>query len=301
MDNRALKYFEAVANAGSIRGASEQLHVAPSAISRKIVQLESELEVQLITRLGRGISLTEAGKELTRYIKELHHKENEFLSYLTDMQELKTGTLRLVTGGGFIDDLILHSVTRFSKKYPGVKLKLDVCGGDDVIRKVRQEEADIGLVLNCPSTPQIDILHSEKFQPLSLIINPYSELNHLDKCSIETLKSIPLALLHNSFSIRQIVRQFELAHSFQLSPVLECNSFQALKIFALSGTGGTLLPEVCVEREIKNGSLKAIPIESMPFVDTSVDLIMRNGHEKTVCIQKMANEIITGMSVFLPR
>ncbi|PSW20317.1 LysR family transcriptional regulator [Photobacterium sanctipauli] len=298
MDNRALKYFEAVAKAGSIRGASEKLHVAPSAISRKIVQLEDQLHVQLVTRLGRGVTLTEAGKELTQYIKEMQVKENEFLAFLSDMQSMKTGTIRLATGGGFIDDLILNAISRFSKKFPGVQVKLDVCGGDEIIRKLREEQADIGLVLNCPTSPQIDFLHREIFQPLSLVVNPYSEFGQLEQCTGETLDSIPLALLDHSFSIRQIVSQIEDSHGCELWPTLECNSFQALKLFALSGAGGTLLPEVCVDRELKNGSLKAIPITLMPTEQTSVDLIMRHGHEKTVSIEKMTQEIIKGMTVF---
>lgn len=298
MDNRALKYFEAVAIAGSIRGASDKLHVAPSAISRKIGQLEEQLQVQLMTRLGRGVTLTEAGKELSRYIKELHIKENEFLAFLSDMQALKTGTLRLATGGGFIDDLIINVISNFSKKYPGVKVKLDVCGGDEVIHKVREEQVDLGLVLNCPVAPQIDFLHRELFQPIALIVNPDSEYGILETCPLKILPSVPLALLTQSFSIRQIVSQIESEHELELSPTLECNSFQALKLFALSGAGGTLLPEVCVEREIENGSLKAIPITPMSTITTSVDLIMRNGYEKTTSIEKITKDIINEMSVF---
>ncbi|MCG6507207.1 LysR family transcriptional regulator, partial [Vibrio parahaemolyticus] len=56
MDERALKYFEVVAKTKSIRAASEVLHVSPSAISRKVSQLEAQLNVRLMDRIGRGVN-----------------------------------------------------------------------------------------------------------------------------------------------------------------------------------------------------------------------------------------------------
>lgn len=62
MDDTQLRTLIAVSETGSISKAWERLHIAPSALSRQIRFLESELRLQLFDRHGRGMVVTEAGK-----------------------------------------------------------------------------------------------------------------------------------------------------------------------------------------------------------------------------------------------
>ena len=61
---RAYVYIDIVARAGSIRKAAEQLHVAPTALNRKIRETEDSLGTPLFERLPRGVRLTAAGEVL---------------------------------------------------------------------------------------------------------------------------------------------------------------------------------------------------------------------------------------------
>jgi DNA-binding transcriptional LysR family regulator len=169
MDDRALKYFEVVCETGSIRSASEVLHVSPSAISRKVAQLESKLDVRLMDRVGRGIKITESGLRLAEYIKDVNQLQNTLISQISELENLKTGTLRISIGGGFIPDFIDNVITQFSNKHPGVKLILHVGGGDDIVESITNEVSDIGLLLNSKQDPRIEVLYSCTFQELSLL------------------------------------------------------------------------------------------------------------------------------------
>src|ERR1700682_3765497 len=63
MELRHLRYFVAVAEAGSLTGGAEKkLHTAQPSLSRQIRDLENEVGVQLMTRNARGIELTAAGR-----------------------------------------------------------------------------------------------------------------------------------------------------------------------------------------------------------------------------------------------
>ncbi|MGT2445141.1 LysR family transcriptional regulator (plasmid) [Ensifer adhaerens] len=64
-----LKYFVSVARSGSIRKASEELHVASSAVSRQIKKLEDELGIALFERLSNGLRLTVAGENVLRHAR----------------------------------------------------------------------------------------------------------------------------------------------------------------------------------------------------------------------------------------
>src|SRR4051812_6784006 len=70
MQISALRYFAAVAQHGSIRGAAETLRVAQSAISRQILKLEAEFGAELFERLARGVRLTESGEIFLRYARD---------------------------------------------------------------------------------------------------------------------------------------------------------------------------------------------------------------------------------------
>src|SRR5258708_40193239 len=68
MELRHLRYFVAVAEAGSLTVAAEQrLHTSQPSLSRQIRDLESELGAQLLTRRARGIELTPAGRAFFHY------------------------------------------------------------------------------------------------------------------------------------------------------------------------------------------------------------------------------------------
>ena len=66
---RFLRYADEVARAGSIRQAAERLHVAPSAVNRRIQDIEEELGTPIFERLPRGMRLTTAGELFMRYVR----------------------------------------------------------------------------------------------------------------------------------------------------------------------------------------------------------------------------------------
>ena len=61
-----LRYFCTVADTGSLRAASEILHLSPAALSKAIKLLEEELEQELLVPAGRGILITDVGKRLAQ-------------------------------------------------------------------------------------------------------------------------------------------------------------------------------------------------------------------------------------------
>ena len=93
---RFLKYFDEVARAGSIRQAAERLHVAPSAVNRRIQDLEEELGVPLFERLPRGMRLTSAGELFVQYVRSRASALDEVRSEIEELQGLRRGSVKVV-------------------------------------------------------------------------------------------------------------------------------------------------------------------------------------------------------------
>jgi len=69
MELRHLRYFVAVADAGSLSVAAERLHTSQPSLSRQIRDLEEEVGAQLLTRSARGIDLTPAGRAFLEHAR----------------------------------------------------------------------------------------------------------------------------------------------------------------------------------------------------------------------------------------
>ncbi len=77
-----LRYFWMVAKTGSITRASEQLGLSPQSISTQISELEGNLGVQLLRKLGRGVEPTEMGRRVFSYADEIFSIGSELMDVL---------------------------------------------------------------------------------------------------------------------------------------------------------------------------------------------------------------------------
>ncbi|RMQ94065.1 LysR family transcriptional regulator [Pseudomonas savastanoi pv. glycinea] len=294
-DRRILYFFEAV-RLGSVRAAADFLDVAPSAVSRQIAQLEHELGAPLLERHRRGVKPTEAGDRVLAYYRQRLSQQEVLLESLQALRGLQSGSVVLAIGEGFIDDLT-EPLTKFSTLYPKVELQVNVCGTNELIRQVVEDEAHIGLVFNPPADPKIRS-HAHQKQPVCVMVSPDHPLaQHDGPIPLKDLDSYRLGLLGVSYGIRQILTQAEQQCGVSLMLTLTCNTFAMLKRFAMSG-GVTLLPTFVVVDELASGKLIALPLESQVFSESQVHIISRLGRQLSVGSSRLLGLLQQDMTAF---
>src|ERR1700722_12857867 len=124
MDLRQLEMFDAVASNSSFTLAGQQLHVAQSAISRKIRQLEQELGDRLFTRIHKRVYLTPAGEVMLRYTRRVFQELRNATLEVTEMSQLKRGTLRIGSGMTACMYLLPPVIEKFRSRYPNVEIQV---------------------------------------------------------------------------------------------------------------------------------------------------------------------------------
>lgn len=202
-DRRILYFFEAV-RLGSVRAAADFLNVAPSAVSRQIAQLENELGAPLLERHRRGVKPTEGGDRVLGYYRQRLTHQELLLDSLQALRGLQSGSVVLAVGEGFIDGLA-GPLSHFSTLYPKVEIQVNVCGSNEVIRQVVEDEAHLGLVFNPAADPKIRS-HASQPQPVCVIVNPQHPLaQNNSPVPLAGLDAYRLALPGVSFGIRQIL------------------------------------------------------------------------------------------------
>jgi LysR family glycine cleavage system transcriptional activator len=119
---RALKAFEATARLGTMAAAAHELSISPSAVSHQLSILEAHLQLRLLKRLGRGVQLTEIGREYFRSVRAAFTVLRDATGHLRERAapiEVTLSTIPLFATGWLIPHL-----REFTEIYPDVSLNI---------------------------------------------------------------------------------------------------------------------------------------------------------------------------------
>lgn len=275
MNDRALRYFLAVVRSGSIRAAAAVLHVAPSAVSRQVAELELLAGQPLLERLPRGVRPTEAGAAVALHAQRQEEEAAALRDQLRRLRGGVEGRIRLCCGDGFLSDLLERGLAGFSARHPGLRFEVMPGGTDRILAAVAEGEAELGLAYNPTAHPQ---LHSaaRARQPLVALVpcdHPLPE----GPLPLAALAAVPAALLSAGHGIRHLLARAEADGGFRLTPRLETGSVELLRRFVLAGMGVTFLPEFAASGELASGRLRAIRLADPILAEASAHLLHRAG------------------------
>ncbi len=121
---RHLRYFIGIAEDLSFSRAAERLHVAQSALSRQIQDLEDELKVKLFKRDKRGVSLSAAGEVFLDKARKLVSASQQAIESARSAARGELGQLEIAYIGALSDGLVPRLLRRFRTKFPHVHMRL---------------------------------------------------------------------------------------------------------------------------------------------------------------------------------
>lgn len=281
INEKRLSYFYEAVSSGTIRSAADKLGVAPSAISRQITQLEEELDCILIERHCKGVRTTEAGDLLLKHYRDVQANTETCIANLQALQGLKSGHIALALGEGFIGEVMSQALPEFQAQFPDLTLSVHVAGSNELIRKLEEDEAHIGLLFHPPQHKRLRS-HSVSLHPLRAIVPTNHPLVQLKRpVFLKDMLPYPMALQEAEFGVRQLIAVAEFKSRVRLNSAMTVNSFSLLKEFVRSGMGITILPEFVVRRELDEGRVISLPIEDPILCSGEVHVVTRLGRQLT--------------------
>jgi DNA-binding transcriptional LysR family regulator len=259
MDFTALRYFSATAHSRSIRAASEQLHVSPSAISRQIAKLEPELRAPIFDRRAQGMKLTAAGEILLSKIDGVMREFSRVKSHIAALQDLQAGNVDVYCFQTAIESFVVPVLNRFHTQYPDVTFNIRMSSTDEAMEALVAGRAEIGLVLNAPARDSITRL--EVFRDgMVAAFSPAHPLAGRKTIGLRDLEGFPFALTEPSFGLRQQMDRVFAQHGFEPKSFCVTNSLVLVKEVASIGQHCTLLPKFAIEQELAKGTLKTAAV-----------------------------------------
>ena len=255
MNMRQLRYFVCIAQSGSFNAAADVLHVAQSALSRHIRDLEEELGGVLLDRGARGVSLSDTGKILLLRARFILSQVEEARTEILSQNKELLGTVRLMTPSSIAQVLFEPLLDKFLKKYPKVRLELSEGLWGDAASRLLSGAVDIA-VMGSGKSEYIDLepLASEQMILVGRVGDPIVSKKSI---SITTLVGLPLLLPAVTLDgLRRLAPHVAL--DFNVSVFVE--SAPAIRALAASGWGYAVVPNSVLLGQIENRRIKGIPI-----------------------------------------
>ncbi|MBU9721441.1 MULTISPECIES: LysR family transcriptional regulator [Bacillaceae] len=277
MELRQLQYFIEVANREHVTDAADALHVAQSAVSRQISNLENELGVDLFIREGRRVKLTPIGKIFLERIEQAMNVINDATREVEEYLDPEKGTIRIAYPISLAAYTLPTAIYAFRMQYPDAKFYLKQALYGELIDGVIKGDFNMALIAPVPMEEKKikrKILFTEEVVALLPIHHPLANKSQL---SLRDLKDDPFVMLPDGFKFRQIVIKACNKLGFQPDVAFEGDDIDALKGLVSAGLGVTLMPDVTLVDSLPRATVKIPLIE--PTVTRTVGVITPSDRE----------------------
>lgn len=225
---RYFRYMDAVVRAGSIRRAAEQLYITPSALDRRIHDLEAELGTPLFERHARGMRLLAAGEIFLGYVRRHLADIERMQSEIEGLKGLKRGHIELVASQAVAARFLPDQIRAFQQRYPGVSFNVRVTDRGEATRSLLAFEADLALVISPLRTSEIMPLVVVA-QPVVALMDATHPLAEGGPLRLSDCLSYPLVLPRPALATRALIDRVLEQRSVPARVAAETDSFELMR------------------------------------------------------------------------
>ncbi|HEX4944469.1 MAG TPA: LysR family transcriptional regulator [Usitatibacteraceae bacterium] len=259
---RQLKIFEAVARHLSFSRAAEELHLTQPAVSMQVKSLEGEAGLALFEQVGKKIHLTEAGAEVARFALEVASRMKDCEDTLAAIRGVSGGRLHLAvvsTAKYFAPRLLAE----FSRRHPGVTVKLSVTNREQVIGELQANQVDLAIMGRPPRGLDVDATAFAK-HPHGIIAPPGHPLAGKRNLELSRLAGENFLIREPGSGTRMAMERVFADHGVKPASSMELASNETIKQAVMAGMGLSFLSLHTVGLELAAGRLVRLDVRGTP-------------------------------------
>lgn len=268
MDNAQLKAFVAVADGQSFSRAADILHLTQPAVSKRIANLETELDQRLFDRVGHTVHLTPAGQTLLPRARRLLQEMDDTATALSNLTGKIAGPLRIATSHHIGLRRLPALLSEYTRRYPAVRLEFDFVDSELAYHEVEQGLRELAIV-TLPEQPQASVSTVPVWRETLI---PCVHRSH----ALANLQTVPVAMLGRHRAVllgghtftQQKVDQLFAKHQVTLSDRTNSSYLEAIAMLVTAGQGWALLPDIMVRDE-----LVALPVQPAIAIERSLGVV----------------------------
>ena len=276
MNTKHLALFQEVAKTGNVTQVATRMHISQPAVSMQLHRLEDELGVPLFTMIGRNIALTDAGKALLEYSESILSLEGQLYRVMNEFQAGKQGRIVVGASLGVGTYMLPDVIQSFWKMHPGIAIDLCICGEDEVEKRVRAGQLDIGFTLRSPE--EHFSLRVTQFVHDELVGVKAPEVDHVGKLWISK-ELAALDVTVGEVGVRTTTAPMEATAAGVRTPLVAeleiatLESIELVKRYVWQGLGYGVVLKSAVRCEMESGKLQ--PWSGYPTRPIAINIITR--------------------------
>lgn len=278
-DLRQLRYFVAIAEAGSFSKAALQLGVAQSALSHHISQMEARLGVALFSRSSKGVEQTESGSRFLDHARAILAAVDAATNDVRDDAKEPGGLVRLGATLTVAPILVEPLMDKLSKVAPRISLRIEERLSPPLVQAVASGELDIAVCFNAGDDRRIDGIPVLE-EDICLVGVPELVGDAEAPISFEDALSFPLLLPGRDHILRGMIDRVALFRNRPIEVRHECLSLNSLFAGLRLGLGATLISRLSALPLTREGEVLCRPIND-PVVSRQLFIASSSERPKT--------------------
>lgn len=268
---RLYVYFDAIIRQGSLRRAAGVLGIAPSALNRRMADLETEVGARLFERQRTGVRPTAAGGIFARHVERVLRDAEQTAAELRSLGGDTAGQVAVSAAESAAIDFLPPIFAALQARTPGLRFVLTVGTPAAILLDLLEDRADLILTHEAPVHRDVAVMVTVRrmFCALLRAGHPLAgkAVLRIDECN-----DFPCVLATENFAARALVDAMMARSAPRAPPVLITNAFEAMKRYVR--TTDAVSFQFNLAEPVSDG-LVAIPLADAPVADATLSLAVR--------------------------
>lgn len=261
---RQLKVFEAVARQLSYTQAAKELYLTQPAVSMQIKQLEDNVGLPLLEKMGKKIFLTEAGNEMYHYARSIARELNEAGDIIELLKGVESGRLE-ITVATTANAFATRMLAMFKQQHAGVTISLDVTNRERLLQQLADNEKDIAIMGRPPEDADL-VIEPFADNPLVVVAAPDHPLVSKQPIPLYMLQEQTFVVREQGSGTRTAMQRFFDQHNLKVTLSMEMNENEAIKQAVQAGMGLGVVSIHTIELELETKRLVILDVEDFPIM-----------------------------------
>ena len=259
LDPISLRLFVHIVEEGSIAAAAAREHIAASAVSKRIRDLEEILKTQLLARTNKGVEATSAGIALANLARGVLHEMDEIFAQMSEYASGVRGHVRVMANISAINQFLPAEIKSFLSDHPQVQIHLQENISALIAKAVYENAADIGIFTMMPHGQNLEVFPYHGDQLVAIVPKQHPLARRRSISFVDTLEFDYVGLHTGSAINLQLIKAAaELEKTVRIA--IQVTSYEALCLMVETGLGIGILPQAVAERYTNVLGIRAIAL-----------------------------------------
>lgn len=295
-----LSYIDVVAKKGSIRKAAESLNITSTALNRRILALEDELETPLFERLANGVRLNTAGELLIQHIRKSISDLSRVKSQIADLSGIRSGHVTIASGAEVVGSFLPQRIAEYRRDFSDVSFEILRRAPQEAMKALRDFDADFALIFGPVPTGEFQIVLSVDLT-IMVAMNKEHPLAKKQELSLLDCAAYPAILPAEASGLYDLLFARQSTSGIQLNNIITSESFEFMAHYCEAEDAISFM--LSYNNDANRGAYQNFvlrPFRPADHIQGRLHIVQKKGRVLSVAAAKFVEQLTQHLNAALP-